>query len=174
MKAKYYRSWHLARNDGEYNITEFEWTMIRFYEAFTRCVTTVGALTVDVDIKFSELVILHVVGMQDRPKNSATIARMINRDDIPNIQYSLRKLEAANLVKKTREKSGKTFAYSLTEIGERATEEYAVIRAELLLSNLGTIANFDEMITKITQLLGVMTGIYEETARSSATFSHLE
>lgn len=174
MKARYYRSWHLAENESSFKVTEFEWTMIRFYEAFSRCVTTIGALTIDADIKFSEHLILHVIRMQDRPKNSATIARMINRDDIPNIQYSLRKLESANLIEKIQEKSGKTFAYSVTKLGERVTDEYAVVRAEMLLENLGTIANFESQIVKMTQLLGVMTGIYEEAARNSATLSKEE
>jgi predicted MarR family transcription regulator len=171
VRAKYYRSWHLAGDESSFKVTEFEWTMIRFYEAFSRCVSTIGALTVDADIKFSEHLILHVIRMQDRPKNSTTIARMINRDDIPNIQYSLRKLEAANLIEKTKETSGKTFAYAVTELGARVTDEYAAIRSEVLLENLGTIGSFDAQITKMTQLLGVMTGIYEEAARNSATFS---
>ena len=171
MKAKYYRSWHLAESESSFKVTEFEWTMIRFYEAFARCVSTIGALTTDVDLKFSEHLILHVIRMQDRPKNSATIARMINRDDIPNIQYSLRKLESANLIQKTPEKSGKTFAYAVTLLGEKVTEEYASVRAEMLLENLGTLVNFDGQVTKMTQLLGVMTGIYEEAARNSATLS---
>ena len=41
----------------------------------------------------------------------------------------------------------------------------------MLLENLGTLVNFDGQVTKMTQLLGVMTGIYEEAARNSATLS---
>lgn len=171
MEPKYYQNWHLAKTDSEFRVTEFEWSMIRFYEAFTRWVTTTGSVLVDADIKFSEHLILHVIRMQNRPKSSATIARMINRDDIPNIQYSLRKLEAAKLIKKINEKSGKIFSYSVTEMGKRVTDDYAHIRSELLLRAIGTISNIEERITEITQLLSVLTGIYEEMARSSATFS---
>ena len=171
MEPKYYQNWHLATTDSEFRITEFEWSIVRFFEAFSRWVTTTGSVLVDADIKFSEHLILHVIRMQNRPKTSATIARMINRDDIPNIQYSLRKLEAAKLIKKTKEKSGKTFSYSVTEAGRRATDDYADIRADLLLRAIGTISNIDERMTEMTQLLGVLTGIYEEMARSSATLS---
>ena len=66
--------------------------LIRFHEAFARWIAAASAVVMEGDIKFSEYVILQVIRMQDRPKNSTTIARMINRDDIPNIQYSLRKL----------------------------------------------------------------------------------
>lgn len=171
MEPKYYQNWHLAKTDNEFRVTEFEWSMIRFYEAFSRWVTTTGSVLVDADIKFSEHLILHVVRMQNRPKSSATIARMINRDDIPNIQYSLRKLESVKLIKKTKENSGKTFSYSVTELGKRVTDDYAHIRADLLLRAIGTISNIEERITEMTQLLSVLTGIYEEMARSSATFS---
>ena len=171
MKAKYYKSWHLAEDESSFKVTEFEWTMIRFYEAFSRTVTTLGMLTIDADLKYSEHLILHVIRMQDRPKSSATIARMINRDDIPNIQYSLRKLEAKGLIEKVQENGAKTFAYRVTEKGALTTDEYAALRNEVLLGPMATLGNFDASIAKVTQLLGVMTGIYEEAARSSATFS---
>ena len=171
MESKYYQNWHLAKNDSEYRITEFEWSMIRFYEAFSRWVTTTGSVLIDADIKFSEHLILHVIRMQNRPKNSATIARMINRDDIPNIQYSLRKLEAAKLIRKSKEKAGKVFSYGVTDLGKRVTDGYADIRSDLLLKAISTISNIDERIGEMTQLMGVLTGIYEEMARSSATFS---
>lgn len=169
MEPKYYQNWHLAKTDNEFRVTEFEWSMIRFYEAFIRWVTTTGSVLVDADIKFSEHLILHVIRMQNRPKNSATIARMINRDDIPNVQYSLRKLESAGLIEKIKEKSGKTFSYNVTEVGKRVTDEYAHIRSDLLLRAISTISNIEERMAEMTQLLSVMTGIYEEMARSSAT-----
>lgn len=171
MKAKYYKSWHLAEDESSFKVTEFEWAMIRFYEAFSRSVTTMGTLTIDADIKYSEHLILHVIRMQDRLKSSATIARMINRDDIPNIQYSLRKLEAKGLIEKVQGKGAKNFAYRVTEKGALTTDEYAALRSEVLLEPMATLGNFDASIAKVTQLLGVMTGIYEEAARSSATFS---
>jgi predicted MarR family transcription regulator len=171
VESKYYENWHLAKNNSEFVITEFEWSIIRFSEAFARWVTTTGDILIDADIKFSEHLILHVVRMHNRPKNSATIARMINRDDIPNIQYSLRKLESANLIQKSKEKPGKIFSYSVTGLGRKVTDEYSNIRSDLLMKAIGTISNIDERLEEMTQLMGVMTGIYEEMARSSSTFS---
>lgn len=171
MESKYYRNWHLAKNNSEFLLTEFEWSLIRLYEAFTRWVSTTSSVLIDEDIKFSEHMILHVIRMNDRPKNSVTIARMMNRDDVANIQYSLRKLEAAKLISKSKEKSGKTFAYTVTEKGQKITESYADIRSDLLVRAIGTISNIDERMADMTQLVGVLTGIYEEMARSSATFS---
>jgi predicted MarR family transcription regulator len=171
MESKYYRNWHLAKTNSEFLVTEFEWALIRLYEAFSRWVATSSSVLIDEDIKFSEHMILHVIRMHNRPKNSVTIARMMNRDDVANIQYSLRKLEAADLIVKSREKSGKTFAYTVTEKGKQITQGYADIRSDLLIRAISTISNIDERIADMTQTIGVLTGIYEEMARSAATFS---
>ena len=171
MESKYYRNWHLAKSNSEFLVTEFEWALVRLYEAFTRWVSTTSSVLIDEDIKFSEHMILHVIRMHDRPKNAVTIARMMNRDDVANIQYSLRKLEAAKLIVKSKDKSGKTFSYSVTDRGEQITEGYADIRSDLLIRAVSTISNIDERMAEMTQLIGVLTGIYEEMARSSATFS---
>lgn len=171
MEPKYYRSWHLANSDTETLVTEFEWSMIRLYEAFSRWVSTTGSLLVDEELRFTEHLILHVIRMHDRPKNSIMIARMTNRDDVPNLQYSLRKLESAGLISKSKDKSGKTFSYTVTERGKKMTDNYANIRSDLLIKAISTISNIDERMAGMTNLLSVLTGIYEEMARSSATYS---
>lgn len=173
MEPKYYRSWHLAKNDMEYKATEFEWALIRFHEAFSRFVLTTGMVTIvaDVDIKYEEHVILHVIRMQGRPKNSAIIARLLNRSDIPNIQYSLRKLETAGLVLKEKDRNSKTYSYSVTEQGIKLTDEYHRVRQEILFGRLAEIAEIDEKFDKCTRLLSLLTGIYEEAARNAATIT---
>lgn len=171
MEPKYYKNWHLAKSNTESLVTEFEWSMIRLYEAFSRWVSTTGTLLVDEDLRFTEHLILHVIRMHDRPKNSITIARMTNRDDVPNLQYSLRKLEAAGLVSKSKDKSGKTFSYTVTEKGKSVTDNYADIRSNLLIKAIGTISDIDDRMAEMTNLIGVLTGIYEEMGRSSATYS---
>jgi predicted MarR family transcription regulator len=171
MEPKYYRSWHLAKTPTEFKVTEFEYVLARAFEAFARWVTAAGDILVNSDIKFSEHMILHVIRMQNRPKSGTTVARMINRDDLPNIQYSLRKLEAAKLIKKTRDKGAKTFSYSITKLGERVTTEYANIRSELLMNNLAAISDIENRLVDATQVLSMLTGIYEEAARNSATYS---
>lgn len=175
MEPKFYRGWHLAKTDLEHKATEFEWSLIRFNEAFSRFVLSTGMVTIaaDVDIKYEEHVILHVIRMQDRPKNSATIARLMNRDDIPNIQYSLRKLEMAKLIEKQREKNSKTFSYTVSELGVRLTDEYYKVRAEILVKRLEEINDVSEKFDKASRFLSLLTGIYEEAARDSATITPL-
>ncbi|CAD6559366.1 hypothetical protein LMG27952_06837 [Paraburkholderia hiiakae] len=173
MEPKFYRGWHLAKSDMEYQATEFEWSLIRFYEAFSRFVLTTGMITIaaDVDIKYQEHVILHVIRMQERPKNSATIARLMNRDDIPNIQYSLRKLESAGLIEKHKDNNGKTYSYVASELGVKLTDEYYKVRQEILVKRLEEIADVEEKFEKGARFMSLLTGIYEEAARDSATIT---
>ena len=59
---------------------------------------------------------LHIIRMNDRPKTIKDLARLTNRDDVPNIQYSLRKLIGAALViRKGSGRSGVT--YEVTKEG---------------------------------------------------------
>jgi predicted MarR family transcription regulator len=152
-------------------VTEFEWGLIRLYEAFSRWVSTTSSLLIDEDIKFAEHLILHIIRMHNRPKNSITIARMMNRDDLANLQYSLRKLEAAGLISKSKDKTGKSFSYIVTEKGKQITDGYAEIRSDLLIRAISTISNIDERMAEMTKMVSVLTGIYEEMARSSTTYN---
>ncbi|MCC8392864.1 winged helix DNA-binding protein [Paraburkholderia sp. MMS20-SJTR3] len=173
METRSYRGWHLAKSGTEHKATEFEWALIRFYESFSRFVLTTGMITIaaDVDIKYQEHVILHVIRMQDRPKNSATIARLMNRDDIPNIQYSLRKLESAGLIEKQKDKNSKTYSYSASERGVQLTDEYNKVRQEILVKRFEEISDVDEKFERCARFMSLLTGIYEEAARDSATIT---
>lgn len=171
MESKYYQNWHLANSGTEVLVTEFEWSLMRLYEAFSRWVSTSSSLLIDEDIKFTEHLILHIIRMHNRPKNSITIARMMNRDDLANLQYSLRKLEGAGLISKSKDKSGKSFSYVVTERGKQITDGYAAIRSDLLIRAISTISNIDERMAEMTKMASVLTGIYEEMARSSTTYN---
>lgn len=171
MEEKYYRNWHLANDKTELAVTELEFALMRVLEAFSRWVAAADEMVGMSDLKHAEHVILHVIRMQNRPKSGATIARLLNRDDLPNIQYSLRKLEGAGLIRKSKEGGGKGQSYGITETGERLTNEYSKLRAELLIRNIKTLNDFDERVEGAAQLLSILTGIYEESARSCAGFN---
>ena len=171
MEPKYYRNWHLAKDETELQVTELEFALMRMLEAFSRWVAAADEMVGLSELKHAEHVILHVIRMQNRPKSGATIARLLNRDDIPNIQYSLRKLESANLIQKNKEAGTKIYTYSITELGERLTNEYSKLRSELLVRKLVSITDFNTRAEDATQLLSIMTGIYEESGRSSASFN---
>ena len=79
-----------------------------------------------------------MIRMNDRPKSVRDLAHMANRQDIPNIQYSLRKLIKGGLVVKSGSgRSGVT--YETTELGRDVCDRYADVRAELLIDSVGRL-----------------------------------
>ena len=172
MDSKYYNHWHLASNELEYQVTEFEWSIIRCYEAFTRWLASANAVVVDGDLKMSEYLILQVVRMLDRPRNGMTIARLLNRDDVANVQYSLRKLESHDLIRKKKESGSKIQAFEVTEKGRKACDEFSLIRRELLIEGVKGLEKLNERLSDSTHFLSFLTGVYEEVSRTSAALSH--
>lgn len=173
MKSKYYRNWHLAKDETEFKVTELEFALMRVIEAFARWVAAADEMVGLSELKHAEHIILHVIRMQNRPKSGATIARLLNRDDLPNIQYSLRKLESIGLIQKIKEPGSKNHSYSITKMGENLTNEYSQMRTEILIKKFRSIAEFDVRVEDATELLAIITGIYEESARSSVSLNHL-
>jgi predicted MarR family transcription regulator len=170
----HYRGWHLAQSETEAMTADVEWALLRFAPAFERWVLQVSTLAGLSELSITEAVILHVIRMQDRPKTAALIARQLNRDDIPNIQYSLRKLAKLKLIRKLREPKGKVYAYEVTERGQLLTDKYAAIRRRLLAPHVASIENVGEKILVTTRLLSLLTGLYDEMSRISGTYSPLE
>lgn len=94
------RGWHLARTPLEIDVAEIEYALMRSYEAFGRWQAECLETVIEFSASGPENALLHIIRMNDRPKSIRDLAQMTNRDDIPNIQYSLRKLVKADLVKR--------------------------------------------------------------------------
>ncbi|MCC7413748.1 MAG: winged helix DNA-binding protein [Gammaproteobacteria bacterium] len=167
----HYRNWHLARDEHGAVTTDFEWSVLRFQQAFERYVMQLAAVCGMPELSFPEIVILHVIRMQERPKTAAVIARQINRDDIPNIQYSLRKLVKLKLARKVRESGGKIFAYDVTKRGRLVLDRYADLRNEVLTQQMTNIEDIGRKLRDTARLLSLLTGLYDEAGRVSASYS---
>jgi predicted MarR family transcription regulator len=165
------RRWHLARDTHEIELTEFEYAAIRFYAAFQRwneaavCAAGSAALT------FTEASMLHVIRMQERPKSISLIANLLNRDDIPNLQYGLRKLRTLELIRTTGAANRKNYAYEVTPRGRALTDRIAEIATELVFSSTRALADVEPKLVASADLLRLMTGIFDEAARIAGTFT---
>lgn len=165
------RSWHLARTAQEMDVAELEYALIRCWEGFghwqAECLASVA--------KFSasgpDNALLHMIRMNDRPKSLRDLAHMANRDDIPNLQYSLRKLIKGGLV--TRSGSGRSgVTYETTSLGKAVTDRYADVRAHLLIEAVVRVPDLAKRLQDAMHTLDLMTGIYEQAARAAATHRH--
>ncbi len=160
--------WHLSSDPLEIRTTELEFALMRTFESFGRwqaeCLVGASGLT----LSGPENALLHIIRMNDRPKTVKELARLTNRDDIPNIQYSLRKMVSEGLVeKKGTNRTGVT--YEATETGRRATDVYAEIRRKLLIGELSDLPDFANRLEEVTRVLNILSGIYEEISRVVAT-----
>ena len=162
------RGWHLARTPLEIDVTEVEYALMRSYEAFGRWQAECLATVVEFSASGPENALLHIIRMNDRPKSIRDLAHMTNREDIPNIQYSLRKLMKNGFVSRTGSgRSGVT--YEATALGRRVTERYAEIRAALLIDAVARVPDLAARLEDAARTLELMTGIYEQAARAAAT-----
>lgn len=161
-------SWHLSENTAEVNTTEMEFALMRAFEGFGRWQSECLASVSDLAASGPENALLHIIRMNERPKSIKELARLTNRDDIPNIQYSLRKLVGSGLVEKQGSgRSGVT--YQATEEGRKVTDHYGAIRRKLLIERIQGVPGLNEQLSEVTKVLHTLTGIYEEAARSAAT-----
>ncbi|OGT84914.1 MAG: hypothetical protein A3H91_04570 [Gammaproteobacteria bacterium RIFCSPLOWO2_02_FULL_61_13] len=167
------RAWHLARTSHEAATTEFEWSLLRFQQAWERWVTQLANVVGMGELSYIEAVVMHVIRMQDRPKTAVHIARQLNRDDIANVQYCLRKLEKMKLCRKVKQKTPKTFAYEVTEAGRVLTDNYADLRRQVLTEQTKIIGDVDSKLHEASQLINLLTGLYDQAGQISATYGTL-
>ena len=160
--------WHLAQSPVEVDMTETEFALMRTFEGFGRWQSECLASVSDLAATGPENALLHIIRMNERPKSLKDLARLTNRDDVPNIQYSLRKLLAAGLVlRKGAGRSGVT--YEVTEAGRQVTDAFGALRRRLLIAAIDTLPGFSARLAEATRTLNMLTGIYEEIARQAAT-----
>lgn len=160
--------WHLADSPLEVDTTELEFALMRTFEGFGRWQSECLAMVCDLAATGPENALLHIIRMNDRPKSIKDLARLTNRDDLPNIQYSLRKLIGAGLVlRKGAGRSGVT--YEMTDEGRRVTDDYGAIRRRLLIQAVSNVPDFSDRLAEATRTLNLLSGIYEEISRVAAT-----
>lgn len=162
------RSWHLARTPEEMNVADIEYALIRCFEAFGHWQAECLASVAEFSASGPENALLHMIRANDRPKSVRDLAHMANRQDVPNIQYSLRKLIKAGLVR--RSGSGRAgVTYSASERGIEVTDHYAKLRKTLLVQALSNVPDFDTRLSEAARTFELLTGIYEQVARIAAT-----
>ena len=165
------RSWHLARTPEEMDVADIEYALIRCFEAFGHWQAECLASVAEFSASGPENALLHMIRANDRPKSVRDLSHMANRQDIPNIQYSLRKLIKGGLVVKSGSgRSGVT--YETTALGRDVCDRYADVRADLLIASVGRLPELAKRLPDAAHALDLMTGIYEQAAREAATHRH--
>jgi predicted MarR family transcription regulator len=161
------KQWHLAENEDEMLITEFELYLWRVFYGFLRWQEDCENCINSFHLTGEDLAILHIIRMKDRPKTFTEIGRLMNREDYHNIKYSIRKLEKLKLIKSVKSANKKTLEYQATEAGKKDTNAYTKIRREVLIE---TFKNKGINLAQAIETLNEMKFIYDEASRTASLY----
>lgn len=159
-----YKESHLTSNDVELALTQLEFGLIHITEAFRRWTATILRQVGGDDLSFFDGLVLHTVRFRERPKGVAEIARFLNREDVSNVQYSLRKLESAGLLAKVPGKARRETTYQVTAAGVALTDHYARLRRDVLVRMVQSLGEHGPLLDRLTDALNVVAGLYEQGA----------
>jgi predicted MarR family transcription regulator len=119
------------------------------------------------NIKFSgeEVVIFMLLASSRTPRSVSEIARYANRDDVANIQYSLRKMIKAGVVQKTQSSTNRDTAYLVTEEGARLAEAFLRVRDSLLVDPAAHVPGLDDQFAGAVRAIALLSGLYDHGVR---------
>ena len=164
------KTWHLAKNEEEAKLTDFEFQLWRVFYGFTRWQEGCEKVANQTDLTGSELSLLHIIRMKDRSKTINELTRLLNRDDNFNVNYSIQKLIKNGLIRKilSDKNNKKAFSYEITEEGIKNTDAYTALRQSILIELLKKKKELD--LEKFTDMLSELIAIYEEADRTVLTY----
>ncbi|WP_342220264.1 winged helix DNA-binding protein [Rickettsiella endosymbiont of Miltochrista miniata] len=170
MKTLIDKTWHLAKNEEEAKLTDFEFQLWRVFYGFTRWQEGCERVANQTDLTGSELSLLHIIRMKGRSKTINELTRLLNRNDTFNVSYSIQKLIKNGLIRKilSDKKNKKAYSYEITEEGIKNTDAYTALRQSLLIELLKKKKELN--LEKFTDVLSELIAIYEEADRTVLTY----
>jgi predicted MarR family transcription regulator len=165
-KAPIVSSAHLV-SPRSAEMSEFEFGLIVAGNAFHRwivhCMSAAGLK----DLTPLDVLVLHHVTHRARNKRLADISFIMNVEDTHLINYALKKLQGLGVVASS--KSGKEVTYAATEEGQHFVQRYREIREGCLINALKADEGLNRDIGELARLLRVLSGVYDQAARSAAS-----
>ncbi len=155
--------WHLTQTSAEEKLYDLEFLLWRLFYSFSKWQEDCQSCVNNYDVSADEIALMHLVRICDRPKSIYEIARLMNRDDMPNLQYSLKKLLKLNIIKKAKKATKKAVFYEITENGTKITEKYCEIRSQILGKFLINFKDHDW--EKISAVVTEYKNMYDEASR---------
>ena len=119
------------------------------------------------DLTALDVLVLHHVSHRARDKRLADIAFIMNVEDTHLVNYSLKKLQSLGMVESS--KNGKDVTYAPTDAGKGYVTRYREIRETCLIDALKADDALNHDIGQLARLLRVLSGIYDQAARSAAS-----
>ena len=164
--------WHLARTETERRLSEFEFGLERLAQAYYRWKAACLAAVCDVPLTGDDVAVLNVVRMGDEPKRLSEIGQLLNRVDVPNLQYATRKLVRVGLIETEGSSSRKETRYRATATGRSVTEAYAALRAATLPPMLDALDGWAARSETTRIHLDLISSLYAQAAQVAITRRH--
>jgi len=156
----------LGRSERERSFLEFEQALICASEAFYRFAGIIlGTEGKAANLTGHENVILQQLMYLPKPRSVSDLSRFTNRDDISNIQYSLRKLASAGLIEKVPGTANRDTRYRPTAAGRTLTEAMVNRRRELLINPSTNLKDVEAQLRAATAAMSLLTGLYDHVSR---------
>jgi predicted MarR family transcription regulator len=165
-------SWHLARTETERRLSDFEFGLERLAQAYYRWKAACLAAVCDVPLTGDDVAVLNVVRMGDEPKRLSEIGQLLNRVDVPNLQYATRKLVRSGLIETEGGSSRKETRYRATATGRSVTEAYAALRAATLPPMLEALDGWAAKSETTSIQLDLISSLYAQAAQVAITRRH--
>jgi predicted MarR family transcription regulator len=165
-------SWHLARSETERLLSDFEFRLERLAQAYYRWKAACLAAVCDVPLTGDDVAVLNVVRMGDEPKRLSEVGQLLNRVDVPNLQYAARKLVRAGLIETEGGSSRKETRYRATATGCSVTEAYAALRAATLPPMLDALDGWAARSETASIHLDLISSLYAQAAQAAITRRH--
>lgn len=157
---------HLASGDMP-AVSELEYAMTVTYSAMQRWTVLATAASGHAGLAPMDVQVLHSVFHREREKTLSELCLVLNIEDTHLVNYALKKLEGMGLV--VTGKRGKEKTASVTDEGRKACERYHEIREALLIESVKALGFDAEEVSKAARLLRVLSGQYDQAARSAAS-----
>ena len=165
-------AWHLARSETERRLSDFEFGLERLAQAYYRWKAACLSAVCSVPLTGDDVAVLNVVRMGDEPKRLSEIGQLLNRVDVPNLQYATRKLARVGLIENYSNSSRKEARYRTTEAGRAVTEAYAALRATTLPPMLEALDDWAGKSETTSLQLDLMSSLYAQAAQIAITRRH--
>lgn len=160
---------HIGQTPVELALFEFQHSAICFIEAFYHHIERqLILITGDPNLSAQDCVNLHAIRLGERAKSITEVQHFSNRRDVANIQYSIRKLTKAGLVRKAKRDVGRGTFYELTEHGIKITDTYVRAREHMLREYLLERPTFVKEAEHATKVMMLLTGIYDHLSRTDS------
>ncbi len=165
-------AWHLARTETERRLSDFEFRLERLAQAYYRWKAACLSAVCDVPLTGDDVAVLNVVRMGDEPKRLSEVGQLLNRVDVPNLQYATRKLVRAGLIETEGSSSRKETRYRATATGHSVTEAYAALRGATLPPMLEAVEGWAAKSETASLHLDLISSLYAQAAQVAITRRH--